>query len=116
MTVEEAKKLALKLPNIALPILKDWNEDLKVGIISNNDKRLVTSILNADYNELIKLHSEGYYPSHEILGNLRPYYSTEMQVAINKIFDLPIIQENISEISSIGRSTATTHKEQSINI
>lgn len=116
LTVEEAKKLALKLPNIALPILKDWNEDLKVGIISNNDKRLVTSILNADYNELIKLHSEGYYPSHEILGNLRPYYSTEMQVAINKIFDLPIIQENISEISSIGRSTATTHKEQSINI
>lgn len=117
LTVDEAKELALKLPNIVLPTLKDWNDDLKVGIVSSNDKRFVTSILNADYNELIKLHSEGYSPSYKMLDNLKPYYSNDMRIAINKIFELPMSQKNnnTSEVSPVNNFPAV-REEQSINI
>lgn len=117
LTADQAKELAIKLPNIILPTLKDWNEDLKVGIISNDDKRFVTSMLNADYNELIKLHSEGYSPSCKMLDNLEPYYSNDMRIAINKIFELPMSQKNCntSEVSPLNNLPAIT-EEQSINI
>lgn len=117
LTEDEAKELAIKLPNIVLPTLKDWNDDLKVGIIFNSDKRFVTSILNADYNELIKLHSEGYSPSCKMLDNLEPYYSNDMRIAINKIFELPMSQENnnTSEVSPLN-NFPTVREEQIINI
>lgn len=117
LTEDEAKELAIKLPNIVLSTLKDWNDDLKVGITSNNDKRFVTSILNADYNELIKLHSEAYSPSCKMLDNLEPYYSNDMRIAINKIFELPMSQKNnnTSEVSPLN-NFLTVREEQIINI
>lgn len=117
LTTEELKYIVNQIPNLDLPTLNDWNDDLKVGIISNNDKRFVTSILNADYNELIKLHSEGYSPSCKMLDNLEPYYSNDMRIAINKIFELPMSQTNNKtlELSPLNNLPAVK-EEQSINI
>lgn len=121
LTIDEVKEIALKLPNIVLPTLKDWNEDLKVGITSSNDKRFVTSMLNTDYNELSKLHSEGYCPSNKMLDNLESYYSNEMRIAINKIFELSMSKKinytsEVSPIYNIPTVSKNMKEEQSINM
>lgn len=113
LTADEVKELALNLPNIDLPTLKDWNEDLNVGITSNNDKRFVTSILHTDYNELVKLQLEGYRPSLSMLDTLEPYYSKDIRIAITKIFELPINQKlNTSELSPLNISPTVARKDK----
>lgn len=117
LTVDEIKELALKIPNIDLPTLKDWNEDLNACIFSINDKEFVTAIINHNYNKLVELNTLGYTPSTQMLAMLEPRLSEKTKAVINKLFKIELKGELILKSDStenISRFNYT--KENNINI
>lgn len=114
LSLEELKETALKLPNISLPILKDWNEDLNACIFSAMDKEFVTAVINNEYNKFVELNMSGYVPPIQMLTMLEPMYSEESKVTIQKIFKIDFKENLDLKEDQVADSTREFSKSQDI--
>lgn len=92
LTTEELKNITQQLPNVDLPRLNDWNDELKASLFPHKNEEFKTATLSNDFTKLIKLQSEGYVPTPTIVNDLQSQISTQTMIAINKIFK---IEKNI---------------------
>ena len=105
LTTEELKNRIDQLPNVDLPRLNDWNDELKASLILTKDKEFTDAVLKNDFKKIIEIQSEGYIPSTYILNDLYSQASTKMMAVIVNIFKLDISPtSSIISTPNIGAS------------
>ncbi|MCM1612121.1 MULTISPECIES: toprim domain-containing protein [Bacteroidaceae] len=98
MPVEELKEKVLQLPNVDLSVNSDWNDDLQASISKGKEYEFLDAIKKNDFTRIAGLKDEGYFPSSEMINNLKRSAPVPTVIAVQKIFSLPSDAPGLSNI------------------